>query len=68
MSSEEIQHVYPVNDYRPHILKCERVDSYELPYCDCPCRPEHQEIGNIIEGVTGLIIVHNSFDGREGVE
>jgi hypothetical protein len=29
----------------------------------CACKPEHKEEENDV-----LIIVHNSFDGREGVE
>jgi hypothetical protein len=67
MNPDNIQHVYPINDIEPHVLECEHLDS-EYPSCPCKCRPEHVETGNVIEGVTGLIIVHNSFDGREGVE
>lgn len=68
MTEEQIQHVYPVDDVRPHIIKCERLHLECLPYCPCECKPNHQEVGNAIQGITGLIVIHNSFDGREGVE
>lgn len=45
-------HVYPSNDLEEHLLTGS----------DCKCQPR-------IEGHEGeLIIIHNSFDGREGVE
>jgi len=60
----EAYHVYPVNDLEEH-------DTEETPlfpdketglYCRCKCKPsESWENGC-------LLIVHNSFDGREGVE
>lgn len=61
MIDPEIYHVLPCNDLREHIQQC-----YPLPFgmgCDCPCKPEvrEQENGNIL-------VIHNSFDGREGVE
>jgi hypothetical protein len=68
MTKDQIHHVYPVNDEKKHLLECERVDTDDLPYCACRCRPTHQEVGNAIQGITGLIVIHNSFDGREGVE
>lgn len=61
-------HVYPVNDLREHYL--ESVDSAldgfsedVPPYCPCLCEPrkEKQESGV-------WLIIHNSFDGREGLE
>lgn len=51
-----------VDDIKPHLEKC----TYPLigmPYCDCPCEPELREVEN-----DGLLIIHNSFDGREGIE
>lgn len=62
-----IQHVYPVDDTKPHLLECRRLNS-KYPYCPCKCKPEHIEMGNAITGVTGLIIAHNAFDGRIAVE
>lgn len=45
-------HIYPVNDLEPHELKS-----------TCHCQPAAQmmEFGD-------MMIVHNSFDGREGLE
>ena len=47
-----IYHVLPINDIEEH---------EESSTCKCEPRAEKQENGNII-------IIHNSFDGREGVE
>lgn len=59
---DNIQHVYPVNDLEDHVLECV-FPITGSPYCQCKCKPEHREYEN-----GALIIVHNSFDGREGVE
>lgn len=45
-------HVLPINDINPH----EEVGT------SCPCEPRV-----IFEGGE-MIIIHNSFDGREGLE
>jgi acetone carboxylase gamma subunit len=65
---DEPIHVYPTGDLREHYLESvdARLDGFgdEVPpYCPCLCDPkkERQENGT-------WIIVHNSFDGREGVE
>jgi hypothetical protein len=42
-------HVYPVNDLKEHDV--------ESRYCSC--RPKLEEV----EG--GMVVVHNSWDGRE---
>jgi hypothetical protein len=46
-------HVYPLDDIEEHCI----IGS------DCKCNPRA-----IIESNAEIIIVHNSFDGREGVE
>jgi len=64
----KIQHVYPVNDTKGHKTFCNFREK-GLPYCPCPCQPNHQELNPDENGEpTAMIIVHNSFDGREGVE
>jgi hypothetical protein len=50
--SEKDLHVYPKNDLHPHILDG----------TDCPCHPIVRVDGE------GLLIIHNSWDGREYVE
>lgn len=59
---ESIQHVYPVDDLQEHDLSCHPVLNWTGALCFCPCNPTYQSEGE------GLIVVHNSFDGREGVE
>lgn len=61
-------HVYPINDTKTHYL--ESVDAVldgfsedVPPWCPCLCHPKAERQEN---GV--WIIVHNSFDGREGLE
>jgi hypothetical protein len=57
-----IWHVLPQNDTNPHIDYC--IDMPGLPpICNCECNPTV-----ICEENDAFIIVHNSFDGREGVE
>lgn len=46
-------HVYPINDLEQH----------DLEGTQCKCNPQV-----IIEPNAEIMIVHNSFDGREGVE
>lgn len=46
-------HVYPIDDMKEH----------KLDGMDCECDPNV-----IIEQNSDIIIVHNSFDGREGIE
>lgn len=58
---EKVYHVYPVNDEKGHYLECVYpIDG--IPYCPCECNPKWEEEGE------ALLIIHNSFDGREGVE
>jgi hypothetical protein len=46
-------HVHPLNDLEPH----------DLEGTQCKCNPSV-----IIEPNSEIIVVHNSFDGREAVE
>jgi hypothetical protein len=48
-------HVYPIDDLKEHNI----TDTGNT----CECNPQI-----IIEPDSELIVVHNSFDGREGVE
>lgn len=61
-------HVYPTNDLRNHYLESvdARLDGFDNsvpPFCPCLCDPKKE----LQENGTWLII-HNSFDGREGIE
>lgn len=58
---DKVYHVYPTNDLHEHILQCE-YPPIGAPFCPCNCEPIWKEEGE------GLLIIHNSFDGREGVE
>lgn len=61
---QKYQHVVPLNDLKEHNVTTHiRPKGHGLAYCDCECRPEHIEL----EG-GGMVIVHNAYDGREGVE
>jgi len=46
-------HVYPMNDILPH----------ETNSLNCHCFPTIENMPN-----GGIIIIHNSFDNREGLE
>lgn len=48
-----IQHIYPIGDLKEH----------ETDGKPCWCRPEEEVVG-----LTGLLIIHNSADGREAYE
>jgi len=50
-------HVNPINDLHEHII--ETVDGV----CSCPCQPKYTESED-----GELIVIHNSFDGREVLE
>lgn len=54
--------VTPINDTQKHIKKYEIHVDHEKVISFCPCRPKKI----ILEA--GVVIVHNSFDGREVVE
>lgn len=65
---ENIWHIYPNNDLAEHITKCDVYNAGGIKaFCICKCNPEHKLIDK--DGIpTGILIIHNSFDGREGVE
>ena len=48
-------HVVPVDDLEPHEERY--MDGYE-----CKCEPRIEVINDTV------LVIHNSFDGREGVE
>lgn len=50
-----VVHVYPVADLQEHVT-----DSLGYPWCGCAPRVSY-------EG-EGILVVHNSYDGRELVE
>lgn len=58
---EKVFHVYPKDDLQNHYLKCV-YPAIGHPYCPCKCNPEFKEEDD------NLLIVHNSFDGREVFE
>lgn len=69
---DNIWHVYPQNDTDEHdlLIKKETMfDEYDgrnigtIVKCNCKCHPRIKYEDN-----GGVIIVHNSFDGREGLE
>lgn len=57
----KVFHVYPKNDLQDHYLECV-YPTIGHPYCPCECLPQFQEEED------SLLIVHNSFDGRENFE
>ncbi len=58
---DKIFHVYPLDDLEEHDLECV-YPPIGNPYCKCKCNPLFTEEGE------GVLIVHNSFDGREVFE
>ena len=58
---DNVYHIYPVDDLEDHFLECV-YPVIGIPYCPCKCEPVFEEKND------ALIIVHNSFDGREAVE
>jgi len=58
---EKVFHVYPVDDLEEHYLECVYPPIGSL-YCPCKCNPEFREEGE------GVVVIHNSFDGREVFE
>lgn len=64
----EAYHVYPLNDLRPHYIdsadpKDDGFSNDVPPFCPCLCDPRKEKSEN-----GTWLIIHNSFDGREGVE
>lgn len=55
-----IYHVYPVSDLKSHYLETNQW--LDVLTCECDCEPRIENSGD------GFVVIHNSFDGREGVE
>lgn len=59
-----IQHIIPTNEeHNESVWEFNDVDSDRPIVSDCICEPDIKE-----DGSGGWLILHNSFDGREGVE
>lgn len=58
-----IQHVHPVEDISEHDLACTNPIGNRNHHCPCRCHPEYKYLDNC-----NLLVIHNSFDGREGLE
>ena len=56
-----VYHVLPLNDLREHNEVTIEIDFGLHSPCDCNPRLEDQPNGS-------WLVIHNSFDGREGVE
>lgn len=59
---ENIVHVVPVKDDGEHLLEC-IFPVHGLPYCKCKCNPRYEFVKP-----SGMVVVHDAFDGRLGVE
>lgn len=58
----DVWHVTPINDIQRHIEKTD-YDITKGIICLCKCSPTYEyPLGG------GCVVIHNSFDGREGVE
>lgn len=62
ISTENIVHVVPVNDTEDHLQQCDEMP-FGPPRCNCKCNPRHELVPP-----AGMIVVHDAFDGRLGVE
>jgi len=71
MVNSNTWHIVPVNDLEPHeeVTKPEQGVHFQAgeirPVITCPCKccPKIQLTDN-----DGILVIHNAFDGREGVE
>lgn len=68
MDQSKIYHVIPIDDLKGHSGELTETGTYEKGLfivrltSQCECKPRIEYEGE------GAIVVHNSFDGREGVE
>ena len=61
INPDHIFYLIPSNDLEEHTE--EVIFPIEgLPYCNCKCQPTYQF------ELDGMLVVHNSFDGRENFE
>lgn len=58
---DKIVHIIPVDDLEPHTAEIV-LPPIGNPFCECKCRPSY------IFEEENMVVVHNSFDGREIVE
>lgn len=58
---DKIVHIIPVDDLEEHLDRVE-LPLIGNPFCKCKCHPSY-----IFEDDT-MVVVHNSFDGREIIE
>lgn len=64
-----VWHITPINDLEPHDETseqkqiCPGLDEWRFVGCKCKCHPDQKIMKN-----GAVILIHNSFDGREGVE
>lgn len=64
INPDNVYHVLPVDDLRPH-KETLIYPPIGMPYSDCECQPT---VLNESTDGDGLLVVHNSFDGREKFE
>jgi len=57
-----IQHIIPVNDLEDHSEEVKNHIGLMIPMCKCDPKVKQEYLSD------DIIFVHNSFDGREGVE
>lgn len=62
MTIDYVTHITPVGDEKRHYEKITFLPHKDGRYCPCHCLPTEEVINN------ELIVTHNSFDGRQGVE
>jgi hypothetical protein len=60
MNLENIWHVVPLNDLFKHDTIT--FNNGENIVCECDCEP------SISTEENGFVVIHHSFDGREGIE
>lgn len=68
----QVIHVHPVNDTMEHDLSMpmyERHDEGVKLIIHCKCKPRLELVTHEIDtSIHALKVIHNSFDGREGLE
>lgn len=63
-----VWHIAPTNDLKPHNEWSTQEQDPEDPIvwkfigCDCKCNPIIKKVND------SILVIHNSFDGREGLE
>lgn len=71
MDKSNTWHIVPVDDLEPHIQETKPSQGVHFQIgeikpvitCPCKCNPKIEWTEN-----DGILVIHNSFDGREGVE